>query len=538
MAVALAIAELETERETVEADPEPALDLCDSIERNFYVYQGREPSLIHLEPHQKAILRYAFRRLPDGRLPFSIIIYSTIKKSGKSTIAAAVARWFAEEQVRAGSVFCVGNDARQARERSFEFIRQSIAATPGFLPGRDVLPGRWECLQNTLRCLSDGTKVEALAVDARGEAGGSPALSVWTELWGFETREALRFWDELTPVPTLPDSIRLVETYAGYDGESDLLRGLYDAGMEGRRLRNGELAEVAARPGVEGEEYADFLQSFADTHGDPEALLPIWVREDTGQFMYWDSGLEARRMPWQQGEEGDKYYREREAQEPPKAFRRLHFNEWVGAESAFVPLEVWDARMDPALPDFRILREDGKAADQSGCVIAVDAASTGDCFGVLAVTRHPTRLKEPAIRAAAVWEPNPRIDYSAVEATLRDMIKRYNVVEVAYDPYQLEDMMQRLKRDGVARCRQFNQMGDRLRADRQLYDLIMNGGLSWSPDLNPAVRQHVANANAKLQKDEASKMRIVKKAANRPIDLVVCASMAVHRCQKLLMENA
>jgi phage terminase large subunit-like protein len=351
--------------------------------------------------------------------------------------------------------------------------------------------------------------------------------------------EAKRFWDELTPVPTLPDSIRLVETYAGYDGESDLLRGLYDTGLQGRQLTAGDLAAAVCRD-VDGERYGDFLGAF-NPAGDPEALVPIWVDESRGQFTYWDDGMEARRMPWQQGEEGERYYREQEAQLPPAAYRRLHNNEWVGAESAFVPLEVWDARVDPTLPDFRLLREDGKAMEQAGCVLGVDAASTGDCFGVVAVTRHPQRPKEPAIRAAAVWEPtkaHPRIDYSDVEATLRTLCKRYNVVELAYDPYQLEDMMQRLRRDGVARCRQFNQMQDRLIADRQLYDLVMNGGLSWAPDLNPAVRQHIANANAKLQKDEASKMRIVKKAANRPIDLVVCMSMAVHRCMKLIMENA
>jgi hypothetical protein len=80
-------------------------------------------------------------------------------------------------------------------------------------------------------------------VDAAGEAGGRPSLMIFTELWGFESAEALRFWEEMTVVPTLRDSIRLVETYAGYEGESELLFGLYDrVKQSGRQLTNGELA--------------------------------------------------------------------------------------------------------------------------------------------------------------------------------------------------------------------------------------------------------------------------------------------------------
>lgn len=525
-----------------EVPDEPAVltDICDWIEDNFRIYRGHEPERIRLELHQKAILRYAFQRVLD-RFLFSIIIYSTIKKSGKSTIAGAIAQWFAETVARYGSIFCIGNDARQARERSFEFIRQSISAHPDFMPGKDILPGKWECLQNSHRCLKSGSKIEALAVDARGEAGGSPALSIWTELWGFETTEALRFWDELTPVPTLPDSIRLVETYAGYDGESELLHGLYKSGLEGRQLTNDDLARVAAREDKDGERYEDFLRAFAETDGDPQALVPVWVNETAGQFMYWDSGLAARRMPWQQGEEGEKYYQKQEVQLPPKAFRRLHSNLWEGAESAYIPLEVWDQRMDATLPDFRAGDlHTGKALDRNGVVIGLDAASTGDTFALLAVTRHPLRFNEPAIRACKVWAPPKvgEIDYSAVEAYLDYLCETYNVVEIAYDAYQLTDMMQRFRRKGKVRCRAFNQQQERLVADRQLFDLSMNGQISYPPDLDPAFRQHLANANAKLQRDEDSKMRVVKKTAGRPIDLVVAASMAVHRCMKLLMENA
>jgi phage terminase large subunit-like protein len=43
------------------------------------------------------------------------------------------------------------------------------------------------------------------------------------------------------------------------------------------------------------------------------------------------------------------------------------------------------------------------------------------------------------------------------------------------------------------------------------------------------LRDHIANARAKLSKDEDSRLRIIKRAPNRKIDLAVAASMGVSR---------
>jgi len=502
------------------------VDIADFAESEFYIpeVQGRtSEGPIRLILAQKAILRYSL----SGS--FSTVIKSTIKKSGKSTLAAIVARYIAEKRSRYGEVYCIGNDERQARGRSFKFISDSIKLTPGYQykgGGDGLLPGRWRVQATRLECLSSGTKIEAIPVDARGEAGGNPDLSIWTELWGFEYEEALRFWEEMTPVPTKPNSMRLVETYAGYDGESLLLKSLYDLGLQGRQLTNHELATSVARD-MEGERYDDFLMAFAETKGDPEALVPVWVNEAAGLFMYWDSGLDARRLPWQLGEAGDAYYAQQEEQLPPKAFRRLHHNEWVGAESQFVPLTAWDACRED-LPPFL-------PGTKEPVVLAADAATTSDCFGIVAVTRHPHRHDDVAVRAVRRWDPKEtgRVDYDEAEAFLREVCKGYNVVQIAYDPYQLESMMQKLRKEAVAWCEEFPQGYLRLKADRQLYDLIVQKRLAH--DGNEYLREHVANAHAKLQKDQDSTLRIVKKAPGRKIDLVVATSMASYRCLYLLL---
>jgi hypothetical protein len=75
--------------------------------------------------------------------------------------------------------------------------------------------------------LNNGTIVTAIPVDYSGEAGANQGLVSHDELWGLVTELQRRLYDELTPVPTRKNSIRLITTYAGFEGESALLEDLY-----------------------------------------------------------------------------------------------------------------------------------------------------------------------------------------------------------------------------------------------------------------------------------------------------------------------
>jgi phage terminase large subunit-like protein len=88
-------------------------------------------------------------------------------------------------------------------------------------------------------------------------------------------------------------------------------------------------------------------------------------------------------------------------------------------------------------------------------------------------------------------------------------------------------MMQALKRDGIF-VYDFNQGKERAEADRTFQDVIIGRRLGHTGD--DALRRHIGNAKGKTQKDEDSKVRMIKKAPHRPIDLGVAASMAVARC--------
>lgn len=486
-------------------------DIVTWAERHFYIEDTQLP--IQLLPHQKAILRYATQRDEKGRLRWSTVIYSTIKKSGKTAVAGIVVGWAAETWGRFGEILCVGNDAEQARERAFKAWKTAVELTPGYSIAKQALPDRWRVLSKEMQCTETGTTVKAIATDYKGEAGANPILVVWTELWGYTLRRDLRFWAEMAPSPTRPDSLQWIETYAGYEGESELLYTLYsNVVKDGRQLTAGELGDLSAFPEAPN----------------ADSLVPCWVNERARIFAYWDSGPQARRMPWQQGEGGERYYAAEAGRQTTAQMDRLHSNLWVSAESAFIPIEWWDAATDP---------KPMLLGDRTPMVIALDAAVTGDCFGLVAITRDPDKLDPPGliVRFVRKWDPPPggAIDFAGPEEAVRRLCRDFNVVEVAYDPYQLHDLATRLMQASVAWFRPFHQGEARLVADKGLYDLIVHRRIRHDGNLD--LREHLTNANAKHTAGEDTRLRLVKKSDTRKIDLAVCLSMSASECLRLML---
>ena len=362
----------------------PTLSLADFARQKFYVADTQQP--IELMPHQLSILNYALDN------DFRTIIYSTIKKSGKTTIAALVGRYVAETRGPFTEVILVANDYEQARGRVYQKIVESISLDPRFVRSRNELPGEWKIIERVLKHIPTNSTIRAISSDYAGEAGANPTATIWSELWGFSRESLHRLWDELTPVPTKPRSFRFVETYAGFEDESDLLLSLYNLGLKGVRLT-----------------HDDLLWPFEDQP-------PIWVNKQANLLMYWDSGPAARRMPWQTPQ----YYTEQAASLRPAAFDRLHNNYWTTSVSAFTPVEWWDACMDPLPP----------LDSKTPVVVGVDAAVSSDCCAMVAVSRHPQHSDHVCERLSRIWTPQPGqpIDLDAtIGATLDDWANRYNI---------------------------------------------------------------------------------------------------------------
>lgn len=469
------------------------------MEHNFHIPDPRNPTTgallqagpIILHPIQERLLRAALLKI-GGRFRYSTILWSTIKKSGKTRIGAGVGAWYAATQGSHNEVYCMANDGKQSSDRILSAIKQSVTLN-------DAL--NWRCTK-TMITLPNGTYIEAIPCDPTGQSGSNPGMTLWSEMWGYRHEHKERLYAEMTIPPTRWGyALRWVESYAGYEGESNVLWKLYDLGVN------------------QGYRHPAF----------PD--LPVYVNDRANMFCYWDEGDVARRMPWQTEE----YYRQEAANLPLTEFNRLHRNKWVQSIDKALPVEWWDkckVRVPPL-------------DKRTNVVMGVDASVNGACCSCSLVSRDPKHpKKQTLVRAVRVWKPpeGGSIDLTeTIGNTVREWVDEYNVVEVAYDKYQLHKMMTDFRRGGLAaRLFEFGQVTPRYVADKQLYDMIRVQEIGH--DGNAVLREHVDNAMAKTDGD---KFRFVSPDSgrghrntmgrDRPIDALVAVSMANAECLRLIL---
>lgn len=516
-------------------------DLFEFATSHFYVPETRQP--IALEPVQRAILKTFFDPsvatalgCPQG---FQNYMYSTVKKSGKTTIASLVARWIAERWGTMNEIYTVANDLDQSRGLVYDKIIKSLQLDPRYDRHRDEIPGYWDVIRRELAHVPSRSLIKALSGDYKGQAGMNPTATFWSELWGYTHEDSLRLWDEMTPVPTRPRSIRWVETYAGFDGESTLLIDQYN---------------IATNPdrGARQLTHDDVPEWPTD-----EVLLPLYVNPTARMITYWDTGEAARRMPWQTPE----YYEAQAVNLRPEAFDRLHKNEWVSSTSTLLPPEWWDNCA--VRPDETQLAPLQTLNPNEPVVIAADASVSSDCTAVAVISRNPYDSTRVLVRGSKVWTPpaGSKINYSiTLEPYMRQLltghthplaqpcedheyapyigkcipVPKLNVMQVCYDQYQLHDMMTRFRNEGLAWVYSFSQGSDRMVADNQLYVFIRERRiLHFNTQDDATIRDHLSHAAARIAKGDNTKLRIVKKSAESKIDLAVALSMGTHECMRL-----
>lgn len=459
--------ELATRRQKNLANPP---DPADWLEAHFYIPELNAP--ITLAEYQRVALREALSRDERGLYKYSTIVWSDIKKSAKTTIAAGVAMWTAFSR-RYAKIRLVGNDLRQADSRVFNALSDAIKLNSEW-QGVRVIRHRVE--------LENGSVIEAVPIDPSGEAGGNDDMVEWTELWAATSDAHEKMWAELTLSPTkFGRSFRWVDTYAGYSGKSKLLEGLYQLAVKDQEPLDLGL------PG---------LECYAKGR-----LFVLWNTKP--------------QLSWQT----DEYYQQQAVDLTDSEFSRMHRNQWVSPTQTYVPREWWDACKVEKLPE-----DDGR------WVIALDAGVSDDCFAMVGVTRRKGKTE---VRYARKWSapPKGKLDYAPIDTELRRLLAEHPVLEVTYDPYQLHDFCTRL-RNSIRTCfvREFSQGADRIIADKDLYDAIRDRNIQHRGE--PDLAEHIQNADAKAEGD--SKLRIVKRSQTLKVDLAVALSMASARATKLL----
>lgn len=462
-------------------------DPVEWIESHFYVEDSK--SLFELAPPQAWALREALRRDEQGYFVYTTVLWSWIKKSAKSTIIAAVVDYVATHRPRA-KIKLIANDLKQADSRVGFYLRENIKLGEVYgIEGRaeiEISPSNYKIVY------PNGSIVEMIPIDPRGEAGGNDDLIVFSELWGWKNESHQRMWAEMTPPPSkYGHSQRWIDTYAGYEGESPILEELF---------ANNVKEEYRCHPQWE---------FYANARG---RVFATWVTKPL--------------MPKFQPKE---YYDEQRAILTDAQFNRMHRNQWATSTEAFLPDIVWYDRCGKD-------QRERQLNAYTEVVVGIDAATTSDGFAVVMVGRDPfaekledgTTVDATWVYYAKVWYPEKRtmVDvWQEPKAVLRGLAQQYNVIQFAYDPWQMEHMATELRHAGLGWFDPFHQGSERAEGDKMLYDMIRERRARHAGSM-PALRTHVKNANRK-QTDRG--LRIVKRNEADKIDLVVAWAMANKR---------
>lgn len=433
---------------------------------------GMDKKPVELEPWQKAILSAWW----DFRETVTTLAISNIKKVGKTFVDAVLLcwRWLALP----GEHFAIGNDFDQSASRQFQEIAAMVRRNE-YLRKNTTITARLITFRPT------GSTIQALAVDAAGNAGANHLTASHTEAWGIIYEGGIRAFEELTPPPGLAyglPALRICDSYAGFEGESDTWHKQVDRGLRGKRVSD---------------------------------EWPIFI--DGGLLLFHIDGLEAQERCFRgTPEQAALYYEDQRTTLRPGTFDRLHLNKRSTGDEAFIPLELWDRCINeqcrPLMPTNRKL-----------LFIGVDASIKHDSAAVVS-TYYDPELGKVVLARHRIWQPSARepLDLdNTIGALLRELFVSYPIGEIWYDPFQMHDLSTRLRSEGLPMVEFPQSVPNLTMMGQNLYELIHGGNLVLYPD--DYMRTCASHAIA-IQSSRG--WRIAKEKTSHKIDAIVALAMS------------
>ena len=411
----------------------PADNLCAFIERLPHVKGPLAGEPIRLEPWQVFILSTVFGWVKaDGKRRFRRSYIEVPRGNAKSTLSSAVALYMLTADGEGGAeVYSLATTRDQARI-VFGDAQTMARKSPGFRSRFDVNVGA-----HNIHVLASGSKFEALSAEGSTLDGLNIHFGCIDELHAHKTR-------------TVYD---VVETGTG-KRDNSLLWVITTAGSN----RSGICYEVRT-----------FLTKLLDGVFDDPSQFGIIYGLDDGDDWTSEEALVKANPNWGISVRSEVLAPlQAKAMQLPSAinnFKTKHLNEWVNADTAWMDMRAWDACADASL--------DLEAFAGQPCWIGLDLASKTDIAALMMVFSHPTvpdayavfgkyYLPEDTVNGAgnsqySGWmragrltvTPGNVIDFGWIEADLTDLVSRFAVQAVAFDPFQATQLSTRMLAEGL-----------------------------------------------------------------------------------------
>ena len=473
-----------------------------------------------LEPWQKSIITQAFGWLrPDGTRRYRTIYVEVPRKNGKSEIAGALGLYLLVADGEAGAeVYSSATKKEQARI-VWSTASAMVKASP--LLKKHVTPYR-----NSLHVSRNGSTFEPLGADSNTLDGLNPHGNIVDELHAHRDRGV---WDVLdTAMGARRQPLTLAITTAGTYSSESIGWQMHEYAckvLEGVFEDDSFFAYIAAAD--EGDDYfSEETQQKANPNWNI-SIKPSYLSKQAEK---------AQRQPSFLNE-----------------YLRLHLNVWTQQVSRWLPVERWNScEREPQLgEDVKKLAEAReKTLEGKICYGGLDLSSKLDLTALVLEFPSPDgstdlvcrfwlpeeRALERARKGQRFYEtwvkegwltptPGNVIDYEFIRAEVNALSKRFQLKELAFDPWGATDLATRLMGDGIVmvECRQGYKSLSEPSKDLEAKIADKKVRHAWNPVLRWCV------GNAVVTTDSAGNIKPDKEKASDRIDGVVATVMALSR---------
>lgn len=473
---------------------------------------ARERKLVELEPWQKFIFCCVFGwvRKKDGLRRFSEVYAEVPRKNGKSVIAAGVANYMLVADGEYGAeVYCGATSEKQAWE-VFRPAKLMLEKTPQLIKAAGI-----EVMAKNISIPRDGSRLEPL-IGNPGD-GSSPSCALVDEYHEHDNPDL--YETMLTGMGARDQPLMFIITTAGFN----LAGPCYDKRRQSQQMLEGSVPNPELFAII-------YTIDAGDDWQDPKSLKKANPNYDisVGEGFLLKQQRDAINYPSKQN-----------------SFLTKHLNVWVNARTAWLNMADWNAGVKEslALEDF--------AGQQ--CWMGVDLASKTDmtAIALLFCNRRDdgkdewtlfvrTYLPEGAIERAstnkAAYEAwvnsgdlivtdGDELDFEVIRQDIIDLSSRFEVKEIAYDPWRATQLAHQLMSDGASVVEYRNTVAQMSFAMRE-FEAAVTGGRLFHPH-DPILNWMASNVTAK--EDRNSNLFPNKDRNENKIDGIVASLMAMGR---------
>jgi phage terminase large subunit-like protein len=443
---------------------------------------GKAGAPMTFRPWQTQLTKNLLAVKADGTLRHKVALIGLPRKNGKSAWLSALALEHLILGPSGGEVYSCAADRDQAKI-VFGTAKRMIEMHPDL---ESILEVNRDVIYNP----KSGSIYRALSSEAFTKEGLSPTFVAFDELHAQPNRELFDVMSLGMGARTEPILVAITTAGVKSDsqGRDSLCYSLYEYG---KKVALGEIADPT------------FFFAWWEAHDQTlDHRNPLtWVEANPG----FDDIVAAAD------------FESVINRTPESEFRTKRLNQWVATSDTWLPAGTWEACSEP--------REIERGAP---VVLAFDGSFNGDCTAIVAVTVEDN----PHVFVVASWEKPDgeaadwQVPILEVEDTIREACMKFQVEEIACDPYRWARTFQVLEDEGLPVVL-FPQSASRMTpATTRFYEAVLNKSLTHDNDARLA--RHISNATMKVDQ-RGSRLAKETRHSTRRIDLAVASVMGLER---------